>query len=322
MKNLLLFLFVSFTSIQFSLAQDVVVSKLRTETSREIKKEEDSTLWNWKKGGVFNLNVAQGSLSNWAAGGDNFSMTLNAYFNYFVYYKKDRHSWDNNLDINLGYVQTTSAGSRKNDDRFDILSKYGYKMDPKGKWFLSGLFNFRSQFFDGYTYSNNIGTFASTFLSPAYIILSAGFDYKPNDKFSMFISPLTSRTTLVMNKALAAKGSYGVPNGKNALYEVGAFASFNYNNTFSKNIVYKARLDLFSNYLNNPGNVDLFMTNQLTVKVAKNFSATYSLDMIYDDDVRLFGPDKKSPGLQLKSLIGLGYIKSLNVKKRLISTPR
>ena len=322
MKNLLLFLFVSFTSIQFSLAQDVVVSKLRTETSREIKKEEDSTLWNWKKGGVFNLNVAQGSLSNWAAGGDNFSMTLNAYFNYFVYYKKDRHSWDNNLDINLGYVQTTSAGSRKNDDRFDILSKYGYKMDPKGKWFLSGLFNFRSQFFDGYTYSNNIGTFASTFLSPAYIILSAGFDYKPNDKFSMFISPLTSRTTLVMNKALAAKGSYGVPNGKNALYEVGAFASFNYNNTFSKNIVYKARLDLFSNYLNNPGNVDLFMTNQLTVKVAKNFSATYSLDMIYDDDVRLFGPNKTSPGLQLKSLIGLGYIKSLNVKKRLITNPR
>jgi hypothetical protein len=195
-------------------------------------------------------------------------------------------------------------------------------MDPTGKWFLSGLFNFRSQFFDGYTYSNNIGSFASTLLSPAYIILSAGFDYKPNDKFSMFISPLTSRTTLVMNKALAAKGSYGVPIGKNALYEVGAFASFNYNNTFSKNIVYKARLDLFSNYLNNPGNVDLFMTNQLTIKVAKNFSATYSLDMIYDDDVRLFGPDKKSPGLQLKSLIGLGYIKSLNVKKSLISTPR
>ena len=322
MKNFLFFVFVSFTSIQLSAAQDVVVSKLRTETSREIKKEEDSTLWNWKKGGVFNLNVAQGSLSNWAAGGDNFSMTLNAYFNYFVYYKKDRHSWDNNLDINLGYVQTTSAGSRKNDDRFDILSKYGYKMDPKGKWFLSGLFNFRSQFFDGYTYSNNIGSFASTLLSPAYIILSAGFDYKPNDKFSMFISPLTSRTTLVMNKDLAAKGSYGVPIGKNALYEVGAFASFNYNNTFSKNIVYKARLDLFSNYLNNPGNVDVFMTNQLTVKVAKNFSATYSLDMIYDDDVRLFGPNKTSPGLQLKSLIGLGYIKSLNVKKRLITNPR
>jgi len=319
MKRLLLLTFVSFLGIAVAKAQDLVVTKLRTETSRTIKKEEDTTKWNWKRGGVFNLNVAQGSLSNWAAGGDNFSMTLNGYFNYFSYYKKDRHSWDNNLDVNLGYVQTTSAGSRKNDDRFDFLSKYGYKMDTTGKWFLSALFNFRSQFFDGYTYSGNVGSFASTILSPAYVILSAGFDYKPNDKFSMFISPLTSRTTLVMNKFLSDKGSYGVKPGTHALYEVGAFATFNYNNAFAKNIVYKARLDLFSNYLSNPGNVDVFMTNQLTIKVAKNFSATYSLDMIYDDDVRLFGPNKTSPGLQVKSLIGLGYIKSLNVKKRLVN---
>ncbi|MEI8111629.1 MAG: DUF3078 domain-containing protein [Chitinophagia bacterium] len=300
-------------------SQDLVVTKLRTETSRAIKKEEDTTKWNWKRGGVLNLNLAQGSLNNWAAGGDNFSMTLNGYFNYYSYFKKDRHNWDNNLDINLGYVQTTSAGSRKNDDRFDFLSKYGYKMDSTGKWFLSALFNFRSQFFDGYTYSGTEGTFASTILSPAYIILSAGFDYKPNDKFSMFISPITSRTTLVMNKYLAEKGLYGVKNGSKALYQVGTFATFNYNNTFSKNIIYKARLDLFSNYQSNPGNIDIFMTNQLTIKVAKNFSATYSLDMIYDDDVRLFGPNKTSPGLQVKSLIGLGYIKSLSVKRRLLT---
>jgi hypothetical protein len=318
MKKIILVTFVSFFLFSSLVAQDLVVSKLRTETSRQIKKETDTTRWNWKSGGVFNVNMAQGALSNWAAGGDNFSMTLAGYFNYFSYFKKDRHFWDNNVDINLGYVQTTSAGSRKNDDRFDFLSKYGYKIDTLGKWFLSGLFNFRSQFFDGYTYANNQGTFSSTILSPAYIIVSAGLDYKPNDKFSIFLSPLTSRTTLVMNKFLSDKGAYGVAKGAKSVSEVGTFATLNYNNAFSKNIVYKARLDLFSNYQNNPGNVDLFMTNQLTLKVAKNFSASYSLDMIYDDDVRLFGPNKTSPGLQLKSLIGLGYIKSLNVKKRLI----
>lgn len=318
MKLLFKALLVSFLPIGTLSAQDLVVSKLRSETSRQIKKEADTSRWNWKSGGVFNANMAQGSLSNWAAGGDNFSMTLAGYFNYFSYYKKDRQFWDNNFDVNLGYVQTTSAGSRKNDDRFDFLSKYGYKMDTLGKWFISALFNFRSQFFDGYTYSNNIGTFSSTILSPAYIIVSAGLDYKPNYKFSVFLSPLTSRTTLVMNQFLSQKGAYGVPKGSKSVSEVGAFATLNYNNTFSKNITYKARLDLFSNYQNNPGNVDLFMTNQLTMKVAKNLSASYSLDMIYDDDVRLFGPNKTSPGLQLKSLIGLGYIKSLNVKKRLI----
>ncbi|NDA61077.1 MAG: DUF3078 domain-containing protein [Chitinophagia bacterium] len=319
MRKVLFLTFVSLLKMAAVQSQDLVVTKLRTETSRAIKKEEDTTKWNWKRGGVLNLNLAQGSLNNWAAGGDNFSMTLNGYFNYYSYFKKDRHNWDNNLDINLGYVQTTSAGSRKNDDRFDFLSKYGYKMDSTGKWFSSALFNFRSQFFDGYTYSGTEGTFASTILSPAYIILSAGFDYKLNDKFSMFISPITSRTTLVMNKYLAEKGLYGVKDGNKVLYQVGTFATFNYNNTFSKNIIYKARLDLFSNYQSNPGNIDIFMTNQLTIKVAKNFSATYSLDMIYDDDVRLFGPNKTSPGLQVKSLIGLGYIKSLSVKRRLIT---
>jgi hypothetical protein len=322
MRRLLSATFVSFFPLFCLQGQDLVVSKLRSETSRQIKKETDTTKWNWKSGGVYNMNVAQGSLSNWAAGGDNFSMTLTGYFNYFSYFRKDRQFWDNNVDVNLGYVQTTSNGGRKNDDRFDFLSKYGYKMDTLGKWFVSALFNFRSQFFDGYTYSNNVGNFASTILSPAYIIISAGFDYKPNDKFSIFISPLTSRTTLVMNEFLSNKGSYGVKPGSHSVGEIGAFATFNYNNAFTKNIVYKARLDLFSNYKNNPGNVDMFMTNQLTLKVAKNFSATYSLDMIYDDDVRLFGPNKTSPGLQLKSLIGLGYIKSLNVKKRLVSEPR
>ncbi len=174
-----IFVLILISCFSISNAQDIVVNKLRSETSRTIKKEADTTHWNWKRGGLMSFNLAQGSLSNWAAGGDNFSMTVNGYFNYFFYYKKDRHSWDNNMDVNMGYVQSTSLGSRKNDDRFDFLSKYGYKVDTTGKWYLSTLFNFRSQFFDGYTYSNNIPDFSSSFLSPAYVILSVGFDYKP-----------------------------------------------------------------------------------------------------------------------------------------------
>jgi hypothetical protein len=90
----------------------------------------------------------------------------------------------------------------------------------------------------------------------------------------------------------------------------------NYNNpAIAKNISYKGRLDLFSNYGNKPQNVDIFMTNLFSFKINKFFSATYSLDMIYDDDIRLFGADKTSPGLQLKSLIGIGFLKPLAVRK-------
>ena len=158
-------------------AQELVVAKLRSETSRNIKKDTDTANWNWKQGGLYNLNVAQSSLSNWAAGGDNFNMTINSYFNYFAFYKKERQNWDNNLDVNLGFVQSTSQGGRKNDDRLDLLSKYGYKMDTVGKWYLSGLFNFRSQLFDGYSFSGTKATFTSSFFAPAYMIISAGLDY-------------------------------------------------------------------------------------------------------------------------------------------------
>ena len=307
--------------VHLVMSQDIAVNRLRNETSRTIKKDTDTSKWNWKTGGLMSFNLAQGSLSNWAAGGDNFSMTINAYFNYFFFYRKGRQSWDNNLDVNLGFVQSTSLGSRKNDDRFDYLSKYGYKMDTLGKWYVSGLFNFRSQFFDGYTFSNNVGDLSSSFLSPAYLILSVGFDYKPKSSLSVFISPLTSRSTIISNKVLAAKGIYGVPAGEHSLNEIGAFATVNYNNTIAKNITYKGRIDLFSNYQSQPQNVDIFMTNLFSFKINKYFSATYSLDLIYDDNIRLFGPDHTSPGLQTKSLIGIGFLKPLNVRKFVHNPP-
>lgn len=308
-------------SFLVSHSQEIVVNKLRSETSRTIKKEADTSTWNWKRGGLLSFNLAQGSLSNWASGGDNFSLTVNGYFNYFFFYKKNRHSWDNNIDVNMGYVQSTSLGSRKNDDRFDYLSKYGFKMDTVGKWYLSTLFNFRSQLFDGYTYAANVGTFSSSFLSPAYMILSAGFDYKAAPNLSVFLSPLTSRSTFVMNNTLAQKGGYGIPAGLHSINEIGAFATVNYNSVIAKNVNYKGRVDLFTNYQNKPENVDLYMTNQFSFKINRFFSATYSLDMIYDDDIRLFGAEKKSPGLQTKSLIGIGFLKPLNLVKIRHSNP-
>ncbi len=314
MKRLVFIILICFTISKIT-AQDVVVNKLRSETSRTIKKEADTSTWKWKQGGLLSFNLSQASLSNWAAGGDNFTLAVGGYFNYFFYHKKDRMSWDNNLDVNMGYVQSTSIGGRKNDDRIDFLSKLGYKMDSTGKWYLSALFNFRSQFFDGYSFNGTTATLTSTVLSPAYVLLSAGFDYKPDDKLSIFLSPLTSRTVIVASNKLAAKGVYGLDSGRHVLNEFGAFATVNYNNMIAKNVYFKGRLDLFSNYRNNPQNINIFMTNQFSVKINKNFSASYSLDLIYDDNVRIFGETSTSPGLQTKSLIGVNYLRPLNVKK-------
>lgn len=151
-------------------AQDNTVKKLQEDAGKTIAKDAaDTTAKDWKKGGLLSLNLAQTSLSNWAAGGDNFSLSLNSVINLFAFYKKGKHSWDNTLDFNLGYIKTTSLGSRKNDDRLDLLSKYGYAIGPK--WNISGLFNFRSQLFKGYTYPSTGKIFSSAFfITGIYII--------------------------------------------------------------------------------------------------------------------------------------------------------
>jgi len=288
-------------------AQDETVKKLKTESGKTIKKDPaDTSDQVWKKGGLFNLNLSQGSLSNWAAGGDKFSLSLNSILSVYAFYKKDKHSWDNTLDANFGYLRSTSLGSRKNDDRFDLLSKYGYALAPH--WDLATLFNFRTQLANGYTYTENSRTFSSAFLSPAYILLSLGLDFKPTENFSVFISPVTARWVIVKDDSLSAKGLYGVEPGHKSRSEFGAFVSAQYLKDLSKTLNYKGRLDLFSNYKHNPQKVDVFMSNLFSVKLSKVLSATWNVDLIYDDDVRLFGSDGKSPAWQIKSLVGVGLL--------------
>lgn len=307
MKTILLVLAATIYITPCVTAQDATIQKLKEESSKTIKKDpNDTTQKIWKKGGIYGINISQGSLSNWAAGGDNFSLSVNSLLNLFAFYKKDKHSWDNTFDFNLGYVKTTSLGSRKNDDRIDFLSKYGYAVSKI--WNVGGLVNFRSQLFNGYTYSNDVKSLASAFLSPAYIIVSPGLDYKPNQNFSAFISPITSRWVVVKNDSLSAKGLYGVEPGKHSVNELGAYATINYFKSFNPNVTYKGRLDLFSNYKNNPQNVDVYLTNVLNFKINKAISATYSLDVIYDDDARLFGKNKDKAATQLKSLLGIGLL--------------
>jgi len=305
MKKILLF--AGCLSVLIASSQDESVKKLRSESDRKVAKNPNDTIPKaWRKGGLFSLNLSQGSLSNWAAGGEDFSLALNSQVSLYTFYKKGKHSWDNTFDFNIGYVKTTSLGSRKNDDRFDLLSKYGHGISNKVS--ISGLFNIRSQFFKGYTYPGNIKTFSSAFMAPGYILLGAGLDYKPNKDLSIFISPATARLVIVRDTALSNKGLYGVTPGKKSNLEFGAFATINYMKEINKVLTYKGRLDLFSNYRHNPQNVDLNMSNTLNAKISKILSATWGLDLIYDDDAKLFGDNNSSPALQVKSVVGIGLL--------------
>jgi len=292
-----------------AIAQDNIAKGLQTElSSKTIDKDPNDTAKKvWKTGGLFSLTGAQASLSNWAAGGDDYSLALNMSINGFAYYKKGKHSWDNTGSFNFGYINSTSLGARKNDDRFDVLSKYGYALDSTLN--VSALFNFRTQFFKGYNYpAADQRVLASDLLSPAYVLLGLGFDWHPAKHLSIYVSPATARFTIVKNDSLSAIGSYGVDSGKHVLFQFGAFATINYNANINSNVTYTGRLDLFSDYLNHPQNIAISMNNLFAVKISKVLSATWSLDLIYDDRIRLFGVNKDAPRLQVKSLLGAGLL--------------
>ncbi len=122
------------------------------------------------------------------------------------------------------------------------------------------------------------------------------------------MSPVTARWLIVKDDSLSAMGAYGVDPGDHSKSELGAFVSASYLKEFNKIVSYKGRLDLFSNYKHNPEKVDVFMSNIVSVKLSKILSATWNVDIIYDDDVRIFGKDGTSPAVQLKSLVGVGLL--------------
>src|SRR5215217_7991406 len=129
-KVCLLSALMAFNSVAFS--QDAIIKKLQSESLNSFRKTvTDTSSDAWKTGAVYSISLGQGTLSNWAAGGDDFSLSVASSLNVFACYKKNKSSWDNTVDISVGYVKTSSQDGRKNDDRFDLLSKYGYALSNR-----------------------------------------------------------------------------------------------------------------------------------------------------------------------------------------------
>ena len=298
-----------------SVAQDKSVQQMRDESNRKITKDANDTIPKiWKVGGFLRFTMTQGYQDNWSAGGDKNTLGLSSFFGGYAFYKKGKHAWDNTLDLAYGFLNTTSLGSRKSDDKIDVLSKYGYDLGKN--WYLSGLVNFRTQFAPGYAYPSSQTTpvLTSDFLAPAYLIVSPGMNYKPNDQFSFFISPATLRWTFVKNDSLSAQGAFGVDTGKTVKLEFGAYSTISYTHKINENVVYTGRLDLFSNYEHDPQNVDINWTNVLAVKVTGIITMTASFNLIYDNDVKTVKADGSpgGPAAQIQELLGIGVMFKLS----------
>jgi hypothetical protein len=265
----------------------------------------------WRKGGLIAVNFSQVSLTNWAAGGQN-SISGNSIINYFANYKRGNKVWDNNFDLAYGLsLQGKNPKLVKSDDRIDITSKYGWQASKK--WYYSALFNFRSQFTNGYSYPND-SVIISKFLSPGYVLLAPGMDYKPNEIFSLFLSPATLRFLIVADNLLSNAGAFGIDSGETVKTEVGAFLKATFKKDLTATLNLQTSLDLFSNYLNNPQHIDVNWQTLLILKISRYISASLALQLLYDYDTKItfykddgMTVDHIGPGVQFKEAIGIGF---------------
>jgi len=267
----------------------------------------------WKSGGFVGITFNQVNLSHWSQGGDN-SLSLSSTLNLFANYVKVKKSWSNNLDLGYSLTKTSNNPMRKSDDKIDLTSKFGYKIDDS-KWFYSALGNFKSQFAAGYNFPND-SVPVSKFLAPAFLTLSIGINYKPTDYLEIFVSPATGKWTFVTDQDLADAGAFGVEparvdasgvpvvgTGKTVRSEFGAYMNIMFKKDIMQNVTLSSKLELFNNYTDkdkdNAKNVDLNWESLLLMKVNKWITASVSVQVIADDNI--------SKQTQFKDVISVGF---------------
>jgi len=302
----------------FSLICTLITGQV-TDAEKKLKTVSSDTIMGWKKGGVLGLNLAQTSLTNWAAGGQN-SLAVNGYFNVFANYKQGKSSWDNSLDLGYGLLkQGNDDYFTKTDDKIDFLSKYGREAFKNFNY--AALLNFKTQMSPGYKYPDTENKISDLF-APAYLLLAAGLDYKPNDHFSAFISPLTAKFTFVTDPDLSDDGAFGVTPGETVRGEIGGYLRTIYTRgdfkgEFLKNVAFTTKLDLFSNYADKPQNIDVSWEILVALKVNDFLSVNFNTHLLYDDNIlvpvdrngngEFESTEAPGPRTQFKEILGVGF---------------
>ncbi|MBD2751731.1 DUF3078 domain-containing protein [Spirosoma validum] len=272
----------------------------------------------WQKSFSGGINFNQASFSNWSGGGVN-SLAIGGVIAARAFYEKEKTSWDNTADLQLGYV-TQLGNTRKAADQIIIISVLGRKIAPKWDMFVSGTFN--TFFAPGYRYdklpNDQTSLRVSNFFAPAQLTLSVGVAYKPNDWFAVRISPLAPRFTFLSDQGVRVSADqttglfrpdpnatvYGVAPGKNSRTEWLAFQLQTViNRNITENISLNARYQLFTEY-SQLDNINHRLDLLMTAKINRYLSTTFGLIALYNKDF--------STELQIQQTLAIGLVYNIS----------
>jgi hypothetical protein len=275
------------------------ISQNDTNKTTEIK--------NWSNGGITGLNFSNVGLKNWAGGGSDM-ISLSGLSMLFSNYKTHDLTWENTLDIGYGVVKQGKEDIRKSDDRIILTSKLGYNASQN--LFYTALLDFRTQFDLGYDYAkkDSLGNalLISDFMSPAYLNLGLGMNYKPDEYWQFFLSVVSNRLIIVLNEKLSNQGAYGVNPGEKIFSQLGASANIIFQKDILENVNLRTRLNMFSAY-NRFTSVVVTSETVMTMKVNSFINASFGLDIVYDDKVMINRDDGTvGPDTQIRHVIAIG----------------
>jgi hypothetical protein len=293
---------------------------LFSASAQKAKKEKSATAW--KTGGMFSIMGGQSGTRNWApTGSEKFTFAGTASLNLWATKKWGKNTWDNTADLGYGMVYTLSQKGRKIEDKIDLYSKYGHEL--KGVASVGVVTALRSQFTNGYDYTEAPKKRISGFFAPAYLTLSPGIQlHTKSSTFAVHVGPdvrwvivTNAPYSLVYQGGIKPDGSqertladlYGVDPGRQVRVEAGLYVSALFKKEIMKNVMWKSRLDLNSDVIaEDPLSVDVYWTNTIGMTVNKWLKVNYSFDLYKDEDVKMFGAGKNQSKTQMKSLLGVG----------------
>ena len=248
----------------------------------------------WNKTGQIIFLFNQSAFNKEWQGGGLSSYSGNLSINYSFNYKKNDLVWDNKILGVYGLAKINGAARAvKSDDRLEFTSLVGKK--ARGYWFYSGFVNFQSQFDSGF---NAVGVRTSHAFSPAYLQAGPGMLWKKSNTLFVNIAPATTRLIYVDKQFTAFGPSFGVEKGETTRVEFGASVGAYYKTNLMENISFENILNLYSNYLDKPQNVDVNYQMNLVMKVNKSISANLAFQTIYDDNA--------VKAVQVRQVFGLG----------------
>ncbi|AVR44627.1 hypothetical protein C7S20_04745 [Christiangramia fulva] len=297
-----------------------------TATASKDTTTSDTMLVYWTEKNTFGVNLTEVAFLNWNSGGNN-SISALFYSNFERDFKKDLTLWKNSASLRYGINAQEGREIRKTDDELKLSSSFGFRSDSTAHWYYSGKFSFHTQFSKGYKYPDREKAI-SKFMAPGYTFLGVGTEYSdPDEDLTLYLSPLTFKSTFVLDQRLANEGMFGVTpakkdelgniieKGENMRTEFGFLVTSEYHKEVWENIKLDNQLSLYSDYLNNFGNIDVDWQLNFNMKVNDFVKANVGSHIRYDDDVKYkedTNGDGKletfGPRIQLKQMLGVGLV--------------